>query len=124
MQARLIRRCRPTSRCFNQTPELITYPDGDGTRGVLEIGTIIDNPDAFALVQYGNAEPADDECRAELASRRWKPADLKAAFELQERRQAGIVDAIEAGGDVVDVDQLIQDAIEEGYADDTAIADG
>lgn len=114
MQAKLIRTCRPTSRT---DPALITYRDGD-TRGIVEAGQIIDDPDAFALVQYGQAEPHDEECRAELKKRGWKPHMLAAAVELQDKRQQGIRDAIAAGGDVVNIDELFEEASDESASSD------
>lgn len=50
------------------TPQMVRNPGwpSDGTPKYSEqpAGTIIDNPQAFMLVRNGQAEPADEECKA------------------------------------------------------------
>lgn len=103
MKVELIRRCHPTSR---STADQL---DADG---YLAIGTIIEQPNAYALVQYGQAKPADEECEQKLVELGWQPHMLEPARQLQDKRQQGIVDAMAAGGDTVDINDLIEDTPE------------
>lgn len=59
--------------------------DPPGT--IFPIGTVIENPKAYRLVQLGCAEPADAEC---LAAAGMNPQKFAEAVKAQNRLSAGI----------------------------------
>jgi hypothetical protein len=49
----------------------ITSP-GRNDDGPIEVGTVVEHPSCFRLVQLGLAIPADDECRDKLRELKWQ----------------------------------------------------
>jgi len=93
VKAKLIRpvQCAPSAEtAFPDVEKLVAEA---GMVGIVEgslyfpAGTVLESPDAFRLVQMGNAEPADDECRerANMTSE-----EMQAAQEHQEALVRGI----------------------------------
>lgn len=64
----------------------ITKSGQSGPGGPVEVGTLIEHPKAYRLVQLGVAEPADDECR-EQANRHAAAAEVVAAKKREETIQ-------------------------------------
>ena len=54
-------------------------------------GTVLEGPSAFRLVMNGIAEPADEECQAELARRGWTAEKQAAAAQATDKLRAGLV---------------------------------
>jgi len=71
-------------KLFENTPAAPTMPPN---KDILPAGTIIDDPNAYMLVQIGMAEAADEECAAK-ANR--TPAQLNQARYEYSRTKAGI----------------------------------
>jgi hypothetical protein len=67
-----------------RTASWVPSPERQGT---ISIGTIIDHPEAWLLVQLGYAEPADDECAAKA---NMTPERMRIAQEECEMRERGI----------------------------------
>jgi hypothetical protein len=67
MRAKLLYDCRADPN----HPSADDFPDG-----IKPVGTIIDHPEAFKLVQQGIAEPADEECakQANMTEAAWRKA--------------------------------------------------
>lgn len=65
--------------------------DSDDGVNVQPKGTILDHPKAFRVVMNGMAEPADDECQAELDRRGWTAEKSAAAAQAVDRLRAGLV---------------------------------
>lgn len=55
------------------------------SRKMLPVGHVIDDPQAFRLVQMGVALPADDECRERCKMTPEQMAAAKAAYEATDR---------------------------------------
>ncbi len=71
-------------KLFEDTPAAPTLPPN---KDILPAGTIIDNPNAYLLVQIGMAEAADEECEKK-ANR--TPAQLNQARYEYSRTKKGI----------------------------------
>ena len=89
---------------FKQTHKMPTRP----------AGTILENPDAYKLVQMGVAEPADDECEQ---AHGMTPDELRTSkgivpedYELFEQ---GVIAGYDANGDYVPGQNWREDAEEE-----------
>lgn len=54
-------------------------------------GTVLEGQSAFRLVMNGTAEPADEECQAELDRRGWTAEKSAAAAQAVDRLRAGLV---------------------------------
>lgn len=61
----------------------------ESERVELPAGTIIDHPEVWKLVQWGTAEPADDECR-ERAYRDRTDDQIQSARDSQAMMRAGL----------------------------------
>lgn len=75
VKAKLIRDMEPCPTPGVTPREWIVEKDG---RLICPAGLVIEHPQAFWQVLQGNAEPADDECRARVARLR-TPSQLRVA---------------------------------------------
>jgi hypothetical protein len=62
-------------------------PDDCFPNGKMSIGTVIDHPQAFLLVENGCAEPADEECRKAAPL---TPEEIKRRHDIYQRMTAGV----------------------------------
>jgi hypothetical protein len=69
------------------TPELIASCERRGTHLFAPAGTVLDHPECWRIVQMGQAEPADDECREKAGM---NAEQMEAAQKAAKRLAAGI----------------------------------
>lgn len=61
------------------------------TREVHQAGHVVEHPDAWKLVLYGAAVPADEECSQFIVQMGYSEAELKAAVTAYERSVQGMM---------------------------------